>query len=111
MQSNMGEGMISGLQVELRGLIGSPELNGFRGLLQAWDSQDERWKVLLEDGIGKMLKPSNLVAVENCLKPGRKVYICGKPHVIITVLNRFSVTIFSWYRFDFHNYVVRIYAY
>lgn len=36
------------------------ELNGRHGWVVDWDVREGRWKVVTEDGAGKLLKPENL---------------------------------------------------
>jgi hypothetical protein len=53
-----------GQTVRIMGIKARPELNGKEGTLVEWDASEERWKVRLEDGTGKMLKSSNLVQMD-----------------------------------------------
>jgi len=52
--------IVPGSSVCVRGLQGRPELNGQVGTVVQWDDSEARWKVRMEDGSGKMLKPANL---------------------------------------------------
>eukprot|EP00439_Symbiodinium_sp_Y106_P019268 s541_g2.t1 len=58
-----GDGLVIGQRVRVRGLIERSELNGRLGEVAGWDDVEERWKVALDDGTGKLLKASNLEAV------------------------------------------------
>jgi hypothetical protein len=70
-------GLGMGMEVTLNSLQARPELNGQSGVLEAWNSDEERWLLKMHDGTGKMLKPCNL-HVRNpakSLKLGRRVRI------------------------------------
>jgi len=51
---------LPGQQVQVKGLQARPDLNGSKGTVVEWDSGEARWKVRMEDGSGKMFKPSNI---------------------------------------------------
>jgi len=59
-------------------------LNGMIGTLLQWDADEERWKVRMADGSGKLLKASNLVLSASSyasratqFAPGQKVRLVG----------------------------------
>lgn len=52
-----------GQAVRVVGLKGRAELNGFQGAIVQWDLSENRWKVRMEDGSGKMFKALNLEVV------------------------------------------------
>jgi len=49
-----------GVQVRVHSLRAQPELNGQSGTVVAWDGQYNGWKVRMDNGSGKIFKPSNL---------------------------------------------------
>lgn len=51
-----------GMAVRLRALQSAPQLNGMLGLLELWDAAAGRWKVRLQGGEVKSVKPENLAA-------------------------------------------------
>eukprot|EP00971_Amphidinium_carterae_P081051 1603642-Amphidinium_carterae.1 len=50
-----------GMRVQAVGLKSQAHLNGQEGHLVAWVEGEQRWKVRMKDGAGKMLKVSNLL--------------------------------------------------
>lgn len=52
-----------GMRIEVTGLQALPELNGQQGELVEWVESEERWRVRMDDGCGKLLKPSSMQAV------------------------------------------------
>jgi len=50
----------AGFCVLIRGLTARPDLNGRQGKLFEFDSDQGRWNVVMEDGSGLSLRPSNL---------------------------------------------------
>lgn len=53
-----------GTLVSVVGLEEQWELNGKIGRVLGWESEKERWEVVMEDGTGKLLKPKNLKQVD-----------------------------------------------
>merc|ERR1719320_599447 len=49
-----------GSLVRLLGLTSAPQLNGRRAVCTAWDSSRQRWRVRVEGGEEKMLRPDSL---------------------------------------------------
>lgn len=81
-----------GHRVRISGLQAQPTLNGQEGVLVEFDDALGRWKVAMEDGSGKALKPQHLQLVMDEQDPatlegpaqaapqdlvGRRVQICG----------------------------------
>jgi len=62
--STTSRSISSGARVQVVGLQVRPDLNGRFGEVVEWDDREERWKVILEDGTGKLLKDSNLLLAE-----------------------------------------------
>ncbi|CAE8596229.1 unnamed protein product, partial [Polarella glacialis] len=60
MPSGLGVGIEAGERVRVGGLKARPDLNGCLGTVVEWDQGEARWKVLMDDGSGKMLRSSNL---------------------------------------------------
>ncbi|CAE8656836.1 unnamed protein product [Polarella glacialis] len=58
--SPVAEAVGVGSFVRVVGLKGRPELNGSHGTATEWDIGQARWKVVMEDGSGKMFRPANL---------------------------------------------------
>ena len=50
----------AGDRVRIIDLRERQELNGRHGWVVDWDVREGRWKVVTEDGAGKLLKPENL---------------------------------------------------
>lgn len=50
----------AGARVRVKGLKQRPELNGKVGTLHSFMEEEGRWKVRLEDGSGRKLKPENI---------------------------------------------------
>ncbi|CAK0888950.1 unnamed protein product, partial [Prorocentrum cordatum] len=67
-----------GRRVRVTGLRSEAHLNGQLGTAIAWASAEERWKVVLDDGSGKLLRPANLEAVE-AAQPPRAAAGTGEP--------------------------------
>lgn len=58
------DSLIPGAYIQVCGLKARPELNGQQGQLVDWDEADERWRVRMDDGSGKMFKQENLTSLE-----------------------------------------------
>jgi len=70
------DGMRAGTRVRVAGLKTQTQLNGHTGTLVEWDSEQERWKVRMDDGSGKLLKLVNLETL-----PPRHDSVCGHEEV------------------------------
>jgi hypothetical protein len=72
-----------GQPIHVVGLMERPELNGKRGTVIDFHEGDGRWKVRLDDGTGKMLKPTNMemasqrAADRNKFVAGQRVRVIG----------------------------------
>merc|ERR1719223_2274237 len=64
-QTALHDALAPGQRVEIVGLQSCPELNGAMGVVVELDAGQGRWKVRMDDGSGKMMKASNLQAIEN----------------------------------------------
>eukprot|EP00929_Paragymnodinium_shiwhaense_P031417 TRINITY_DN17603_c0_g1_i2.p1 TRINITY_DN17603_c0_g1~~TRINITY_DN17603_c0_g1_i2.p1 ORF type:complete len:1200 (+),score=276.52 TRINITY_DN17603_c0_g1_i2:156-3755(+) len=53
----------AGCRVRVVGLASQPELNGCEGIAIEWDAPQGRWRVLMDSGLGKLLRPGQLQAV------------------------------------------------
>merc|ERR1719229_1639465 len=51
------------MRVVVQGLTAQPQLNGQLGTLVEWVDEEGSWRVVMDECIGKMLKPLNL---EHC---------------------------------------------
>eukprot|EP00929_Paragymnodinium_shiwhaense_P115200 TRINITY_DN8390_c0_g1_i1.p1 TRINITY_DN8390_c0_g1~~TRINITY_DN8390_c0_g1_i1.p1 ORF type:complete len:1680 (-),score=385.42 TRINITY_DN8390_c0_g1_i1:11-5050(-) len=56
--------LMPGVEVEVVGIKSQSHLNGQQGTLVAFDEVAGRWKVWMQDGTGKFLKPTNLRVLE-----------------------------------------------
>lgn len=52
--------LVPGMRVRIVNLKARSDLNGKEGELREYVEDEERWKVWMEDGFGKMLRPGNL---------------------------------------------------
>jgi len=83
----VANGWQPGSRVCVDGLKTQPHLNGQLGTLVEWDDRQERWKVRMDDGSGKMFKIVNMKVPEDVavtadsenhhLQPGTRVCVCG----------------------------------
>merc|ERR1712176_85786 len=65
--------------VRVRGLIGRAELNGRQGQLHEYVVDEDRWKVVMEDGSGLSLRALNLELVPACEVAGSTSSVPSSP--------------------------------
>merc|ERR1719482_268387 len=58
-----------GQRVRIAHLQARPELNGLEGTIVQWDVAEERWRIRMDDGTGKMLRAANLEAASAASNP------------------------------------------
>ncbi|CAK0797088.1 unnamed protein product [Prorocentrum cordatum] len=61
----------AGSRVIVSGIRAQPHLNGQLGTAVEFDSAEERWKVVMDDGSRKMFRPGSLTACEHMPAPVR----------------------------------------
>ncbi|CAK0797087.1 unnamed protein product, partial [Prorocentrum cordatum] len=61
-RTEAGPAIAPGSRVVVHGIVAQPHLNGQFGTAVEFDEAEGRWKVAMDDGGGKMLRPGNLAA-------------------------------------------------
>jgi len=52
--------LVPDARVRICGLVARGDLNGQEGSLVDFDENDERWRIIMDDGSGKLMRPQNL---------------------------------------------------
>eukprot|EP00971_Amphidinium_carterae_P237558 4715850-Amphidinium_carterae.1 len=81
-----------GARVTIHSIKAQPDLNGLQGTLLSWVEAEQRWKIRVDNGLGKFLKPDNLHLLDGeetgsacgnsplalpSLKAGSRVRVCN----------------------------------